>query len=43
MPRLLALVALVLCAAPSVGAEKMNVLFIVSDDLTNNTLGCYGS
>ena len=27
----------------SVAAEKMNVLFIVSDDLTNNTLGCYGS
>jgi uncharacterized sulfatase len=24
-------------------AQKMNVLFIVSDDLTNNTLGCYGS
>ncbi|MGL6076821.1 MAG: sulfatase [Fimbriiglobus sp.] len=23
-------------------AEKMNVLFIVSDDLTNNALGCYG-
>lgn len=23
--------------------ERMNVLFIVSDDLTNNTLGCYGS
>jgi len=24
-------------------AAKMNVLFIVSDDLTNNALGCYGS
>lgn len=24
-------------------AEKMNVLFIVSDDLTNNSLGCYGN
>ncbi|NBO93453.1 MAG: DUF4976 domain-containing protein [Planctomycetia bacterium] len=23
--------------------ERMNVLFIVSDDLTNNTLSCYGS
>jgi iduronate 2-sulfatase len=23
--------------------DRMNVLFIVSDDLTNNTLGCYGS
>lgn len=43
MPRLLSLVALALCAAPGTSAEKMNVLFIVSDDLTNNTLGCYGS
>ena len=43
MSRLLALAALALCASPSVAAEKMNVLFIVSDDLTNNTLGCYGS
>jgi iduronate 2-sulfatase len=24
-------------------ADRMNVLFIVSDDLTNKTLGCYGS
>ncbi|MFO0850119.1 MAG: sulfatase [Gemmataceae bacterium] len=24
-------------------APRMNVLFIVSDDLTNNALGCYGS
>jgi uncharacterized sulfatase len=30
-----------LVAAPN--AQKMNVLFIVSDDLTNNALGCYGS
>ena len=37
------LAALMFCAAPSLAAEKMNVLFIVSDDLTNNTLGCYGS
>jgi iduronate 2-sulfatase len=43
MSRLLSLAALALCAAPSLAAEKMNVLFIVSDDLTNNTLGCYGS
>src|SRR5688572_1156752 len=43
MSRLLALAALALCAAPSLAAEKMNVLFIVSDDLTNNALGCYGS
>lgn len=43
MPRLLSLAALVLAAAPAAAAEKMNVLFIASDDLTNNTLGCYGS
>src|SRR5262245_45177132 len=43
MSRLLALAALVFFAGPSFAAEKMNVLFIVSDDLTNNTLGCYGS
>jgi iduronate 2-sulfatase len=43
MPRLIALAALALFAAPSLAAEKMNVLFIVSDDLTNYTLGCYGS
>ncbi len=43
MSRFLSLIALALSAAPSLGAEKMNVLFIASDDLTNNTLGCYGS
>lgn len=43
MSRLFALFVLCACAAPAVGAEKMNVLFIVSDDLTNNTLSCYGS
>jgi uncharacterized sulfatase len=43
MPRTLALVALVASAAPALAAEKMNVLLIVSDDLTNNALGCYGS
>src|SRR6516225_3724667 len=43
MSHFLALAALALCAAPSLAAEKMNVLFIVSDDLTNNALGCYGS
>jgi uncharacterized sulfatase len=43
MPRLLSLAAIVLLAAPSLAAEKMNVLFITADDLTNNTLGCYGS
>src|SRR4249920_2893819 len=43
MSRFLALAALVLSATPAFAAEKMNVLFVVSDDLTNNTLGCYGS
>jgi uncharacterized sulfatase len=43
MTRCLAVSAMLLLAAPSFAAEKMNVLFIVSDDLTNNTLGCYGS
>jgi uncharacterized sulfatase len=35
-----------LAAASSISAadapKKMNVLFLVSDDLTNNALGCYG-
>ncbi len=39
----LALAAIALSAVPSFAAEKMNVLFIVSDDLTNQTLSCYGS
>src|SRR5262249_28061724 len=43
MSRVFALVALLAFSAPAFGAEKMNVLFIVSDDLTNQTLGCYGS
>ncbi|HUR54071.1 MAG TPA: sulfatase [Gemmataceae bacterium] len=43
MTRLLSLAVVLLAAAPSFAADKMNVLFIVSDDLTNNTLGCYGS
>lgn len=43
MSRFLSLCALALCSGPSLGADEMNVLFIVSDDLTNNTLGCYGS
>jgi uncharacterized sulfatase len=34
--------AVLLCAAPIFAAEKMNVLFIVSDDLTNNAVSCYG-
>lgn len=35
--------AVIALALPSVAAEKMNVLFVVSDDLTNNALSCYGS
>jgi uncharacterized sulfatase len=38
----LALAALLLSTTPAF-AEKMNVLFVVSDDLTNNALGCYGA
>jgi uncharacterized sulfatase len=41
--RLLSALLLAFVSLPAVAAEKMNVLFIVSDDLTNNTLGCYGS
>lgn len=37
------LAAVLLTAGPAVAADPMNVLFVVSDDLTNNTLGCYGS
>ena len=37
------LVAFLLFAFPVFAQKQMNVLFIVSDDLTNNTLGCYGS
>ena len=44
LPRLLAVAGVLLLASASASAaEKMNVLFIASDDLTNNTLGCYGS
>jgi len=43
MSRCLSVAFLLLFTVPAVAAEKMNVLFIVSDDLTNNTLGCYGS
>jgi uncharacterized sulfatase len=43
MPRLLSLIAVAFCPAPAAAADKMNVLFIVSDDLTNNSLSCYGS
>src|SRR5262245_12613307 len=45
MRPLLSLTALALLgASPALAADgKMNVLFIVSDDLTNNTMSCYGS
>ncbi|MCE9565238.1 MAG: sulfatase [Planctomycetes bacterium] len=39
----IAVCVLLASLSPSFAAEKMNVLFIVSDDLTNNTLSCYGS
>jgi uncharacterized sulfatase len=42
-PRWLAVCGLLLSPTVASAADKMNVLFIVSDDLTNNTLGCYGS
>lgn len=41
--RSLSALLIALVADPVFAADKMNVLFIVSDDLTNNTLGCYGS
>ena len=41
--RVLSLVALFAFTAPAVADEKMNVLFIVSDDLTNTTLSAYGN
>jgi uncharacterized sulfatase len=41
---MLSLAALVALAGTAIAdtSKKMNVLFIVSDDLTNNALGCYG-
>ena len=33
----------VLVACPVFAEERMNVLLIVSDDLTNNAVGCYGN
>jgi iduronate 2-sulfatase len=35
--------SLALLASSATAGEKFNVLLIVSDDLTNNALGCYGS
>jgi iduronate 2-sulfatase len=34
--------AFLILAAPAAAADRMNVLFVVSDDLTNNGLSCYG-
>jgi uncharacterized sulfatase len=39
----LATLVSVLVACPVLAEERMNVLLIVSDDLTNNALGCYGN
>jgi uncharacterized sulfatase len=39
---ILAVAGLAFCGTPAVAADKMNVLLVVSDDLTNNALGCYG-
>jgi uncharacterized sulfatase len=36
------IIAIALTANVATAADKMNVLLIVSDDLTNNALGCYG-
>ena len=37
------LVALLLAAPPTIGAAEIkNVLFLISDDLRANALGCYG-
>ena len=42
--RFAAVICVLLTTIPDLAAaEKMNVLFVVSDDLTNNTLGCYGN
>jgi uncharacterized sulfatase len=38
----LALLLLALLTTSLAAADKPNVLFVVSDDLTNNALGCYG-
>lgn len=38
----IAIIVLALSANTAFAADKMNVLLIVSDDLTNNALGCYG-
>jgi uncharacterized sulfatase len=37
------LLLLAVSGTKAADVDRMNVLFIISDDLTNNTLGCYGS
>src|SRR6185369_13794464 len=39
----LALILLVRSAAPATAADRPNVLFIISDDLTSTALSCYGN
>jgi arylsulfatase A-like enzyme len=41
--RLLALFLLLLGTSPVVAADRLNVVFILMDDLGRNDLGCYGS
>src|SRR5438270_5413640 len=41
--RHLSLTILLAAAIPSAAADKMNVLVVVSDDLTNTAVGCYGN
>jgi uncharacterized sulfatase len=42
-PEIITVFPIVILAALAAESPKMNVLFIVSDDLTNNALACYGS
>jgi iduronate 2-sulfatase len=37
------LLLLIACASSLVAAQRPNVLFIISDDLTSTALGCYGN
>lgn len=41
--RLLSLLAILIAVLPVRAAEKMNVLFLISDDLTYTALSCYGN
>jgi len=43
IPSALVLFAALLSLAGAVEAKKLNVLFIISDDLTSTALGCYGN